>query len=88
MPDDVWIIPRLTGTCAERIEGFPTQLPLDLLGPIVGVASDPGDLIVDPFAGSGTAGVMALRRGRRFVGLEKNPDYCEMARTRLAAEGR
>jgi DNA modification methylase/ParB-like chromosome segregation protein Spo0J len=87
MWDDVWIIPRLTGTWAERIEGFPTQLPLALLGPIVAVASDEGDLVVEPMSGSSTAGVAAIRRKRRYVGIEKNPEYCEKARQRLSAEG-
>src|SRR5262249_52874818 len=63
-------IPRLTDTCGERLPDFPTQLPLALLNPIVGVASDPGDLVLDPFSGSATTGEAALRLGRRFVGVE------------------
>ena len=41
-------------------------------------------VMLDPFAGSGTVGVVALRYGRRFLGLELNPTYCEMARRRIA----
>jgi len=52
--------------------------------PCVLAGSRPGDLILDPFAGSGTVGVVALRHGRRFVGLELNPVYAEMARRRIA----
>jgi site-specific DNA-methyltransferase (adenine-specific) len=85
--DDVWIIPRVVGTAKERIEGFPTQLPLDLLRPIIGCASEPGDLIVDPFSGSGTTGVAALEAGRRYVGIEKNPEFVRLSRMRLAAAG-
>jgi DNA modification methylase len=85
--DDVWLIPRLTGTCAERIPTFPTQLPLALLRPIIGATSDPGDLILDPYAGSGTTGVEAVRQGRRFVGIEKRQQFAELAMLRLRAEG-
>jgi DNA modification methylase len=46
--------------------------------------SKPGDLVLDPFAGSGTVGVVALRHGRRFLGLELNPTYADMALRRIA----
>ena len=39
--------------------------------------------VLDPFAGSGTTGMVALRAGRRFIGIELNPEYCEMARNRI-----
>ena len=85
--DDVWgidpPIPRLTDTCAERIPGFPTQLPLALLRPIIGCSSDPGDLVLDPFAGSCTAGAAALEAGRRFVGIERQARFVELASERL-----
>lgn len=47
--------------------------------------SDPGEVILDPFAGSGTTGVAAIRLGRRFVGWEMNSGYVAIARKRLAA---
>lgn len=78
-------IPRLTGTCAERIAGFPTQLPLALLRPIVGVASDPGDTILDPMCGSATAGEAAIRLGRHFIGMELSPVFHDLATRRLDA---
>jgi len=81
--DDVWQIPRLTGTCAERIPDFPTQLPLALVEPIVLCASMPGDLVVDPFNGSGTTGVAAIRNGRKYVGVEKSRAFADMANLRL-----
>lgn len=81
--DDVWQIPRLTGTCAERIPDFPTQLPLALVEPIVLCASMPGDLVVDPFNGSGTTGVSAVRNGRKYVGIEKSEKFADMASKRL-----
>ena len=81
--DNVWCIPRLVENSNERIPGFPTQLPLDLVRPIVSCASDPGDLILDPFCGSGTTGVAAIESHRRFIGIEKNPKFHELASRRL-----
>jgi site-specific DNA-methyltransferase (adenine-specific) len=83
--DDVWLIPRLTGTSKERIPDFPTQLPLGLVRPIVGCCSNPADLVVDPFCGSATAGVAALELGRRFLGIELNPEFARLGRQRLKA---
>ena len=83
--DDVWQIPRLTGTCAERIPDFPTQLPLSLVEPIVLCASMPGDLVVDPFNGSGTTGVASIQNGRKYVGIEKSEKFADMADMRLRA---
>jgi hypothetical protein len=74
----------LVGTAQERIPGFPTQLPLDLLLPIVGCASEPGDRVLDPFAGSGTSGHAALQLGRKYIGIEKNEEFAELCRARLA----
>jgi len=81
--DDVWQIPRLTGTCEERIPTFPTQLPLALVEPIVLCASEPGDLVVDPFNGSGTTGVAAIRNGRKYVGIDKSKSFIDLAEKRL-----
>jgi site-specific DNA-methyltransferase (adenine-specific) len=86
--DDVWgfdsSIARVVGTAKERMPGFPTQLPLDLLRPVVACASDPGDLVVDPFCGSGTTGVACLELGRRFIGIERSEEFAELSRLRLA----
>lgn len=84
--DDVWQIPRLTGTSAERVPDFPTQLPLDLLLAVVGCSSRPGDLVLDPFSGSGTTGVAALRLGRRYLGIERSPHFARLAGQRLQGE--
>jgi DNA modification methylase len=90
--DDVWginpPIPRLAGTHTERIPDFPTQLPLSLLMPIVGCASDPGDLVLDPFNGSGTTGAASIRLGRRYLGVEKSSHFAELSRLRLKGEKR
>ena len=47
--------------------------------------SDPGDLVCDPFAGSGTTGVVSLKLGRQFVGIEINSEYTKMASDRLSS---
>ncbi len=59
-------------------------MPEALVEPCILAGSAPGDLVLDPFAGSGTVGVVALRHGRRFVGIELNPAYLDMARRRIA----
>jgi site-specific DNA-methyltransferase (adenine-specific) len=61
----------------------PTVKPLPLMEAIIRDFTDPGDIIVDPFAGSGTTGVAAIRLGRRFIGWEMNGSYHAMARKRL-----
>lgn len=85
--ESVWgvrpAIPRLVDNAKERLSEFPTQLPLALVRPIVLGASDPGDLVVDPFTGSGTTGVAALTEGRLFVGAEKSRKYAGLAQERL-----
>lgn len=81
--DDVWMIPRLVGTASERIPDFPTQLPVELLTPIIGCASEPGDLVLDPFNGSGTTGAAALTAGRRYIGIEKSEEFARLSRLRL-----
>lgn len=64
----------------------PTAKPIALMLELVADFTDPGDLILDPFAGSGTTGVAALRLGRRFLGAEKDAGHHATASERLAAE--
>jgi site-specific DNA-methyltransferase (adenine-specific) len=64
----------------------PTTKPLALMLEIVADFTDPGDIVLDPFAGSGTTGVACLRLGRRFIGIEKDEKYAAIARERLQAE--
>jgi site-specific DNA-methyltransferase (adenine-specific) len=81
--DDVWQIPRLVGTAAERIPDFPTQLPLALLRPIIACATDPGDLVMDFFSGAATTGVAAVEAGRRYIGIEKSGRFVELSTLRM-----
>ena len=63
--------------------GHPTQKSLQLMEDIVTIHTNPGDLILDPFMGSGSTGVAALKNGRRFLGIEFEKEYFEMAKKRL-----
>jgi site-specific DNA-methyltransferase (adenine-specific) len=83
VPSNVWTISRVCGTFNERVGNFPTQLPLELLRRVVETASDPGDLVLDPFSGSATTGVACIELGRRYLGIELNPTYAERSRERL-----
>jgi site-specific DNA-methyltransferase (adenine-specific) len=80
---DVWEIPRVCGTFKERVKGVPTQLPSELVRRIIGVSSNPGDVVLDPFAGSGTTLAVAKAMGRSGVGIELNPDYAQIATRRI-----
>lgn len=62
-------IPALSGAHAERL-GYPTQKPIALLERIVGASSNPGDIVLDPFCGCGTAVVAAQKMGRRWIGID------------------
>jgi site-specific DNA-methyltransferase (adenine-specific) len=83
----VWSIP--TPGPREKAHGrHPTQKPLALLERVLAASSAPGDLVLDPFSGSGTTGVAALRAGCRFVGMERDAAYVELAARRLLDEVR
>jgi site-specific DNA-methyltransferase (adenine-specific) len=85
LPTDVWWMTIVPPGSADRT-GYPTQKPLRLLERIVAASSRPGDLVVDPYAGSGTTGVAASRLGRRWLLVDRNPEAVEIAARRLAAE--
>jgi len=70
----------------KRYGKHPTQKPEALLERVILAASNKGDLVLDPFSGSGTTGVVALRLGRRFIGIELEPSYNEIAIRRLQDE--
>lgn len=68
----------------ERSNVHPTQKPIALVRKWVRDFTDPGDLILDPFAGSGTTGVAAIAEGRRCILIERDPTYAELCRKRVA----
>ncbi len=83
-PDsDTWYVARVCGTFHERTD-HPCQMPEALLERIIQVSSNPGDLVLDPFGGSGTTLVVAKKLGRKYLGVELSPDYAERIRERLA----
>ena len=87
--EDTWYFARVAGTFRER-EGFPgCQMPEQLLGRIIRASSNPGDVVLDPFSGSGTSLVVAKKLGRQWIGCELSKDYAKQARLRLkkASEG-
>jgi adenine-specific DNA-methyltransferase len=86
-PSDVWQIAKVTsgqGRASPERTCHPAQFPLDLVNRLVLGFSNPGDLVLDPFMGSGTVGVSCLEHGRRFLGIEVRPAYCELAARRIA----
>ena len=78
----VWMIP--TPPVSEKRHGtHPTQKPLSLLNRVVAASTNPGDVVIDPFMGSGTTGVAAIAQGRQFIGIEQDAEFCELAIARL-----
>ena len=82
LPDDTWDIPILNPLAKERT-GYPTQKPLALLDRIILACSNPGDRVLDPFMGSGTTGIAAIKHNRQFVGLDQNWNSIHLMRRRL-----
>jgi site-specific DNA-methyltransferase (adenine-specific) len=79
---DVWDIPAVINVSAERT-GYPTQKPLALLERIVAASSNEGDLVLDPFCGSGTALAAAQKLGRRWIGMDASKEAVRIAQERL-----
>ncbi|MBY4710101.1 DNA-methyltransferase [Burkholderia cepacia] len=74
----VWSVPL-----GKFREAHFAVFPDKLIDPCVVAGSPPNGVVIDPFFGAGTAGLVALNRGRKFVGIDLNPDYCQIARNRL-----
>jgi DNA modification methylase len=80
---DTWNVSRVCGTFNER-EGFHgCQMPIGVLNRIVLASSNPGDVVLDPFNGSGTTAVSAALLGRSYVGIDQSAEYVKFARTRV-----
>ena len=85
-PTDVWwhtIVP----TNGKEKTGYPTQKPLGIVERIVRVHSNPGDVVLDFFAGSGTTGEAAAKLGRDFILVDNNPEAIRVMEKRLAVAG-
>jgi DNA modification methylase len=81
--EDTWYFPRVAGTFKERAGFHGCQMPEQLLGRIIRVSSQPDQLILDPFAGSGTTLAVAKKLGRRYLGFELSSDYAQAIQQRL-----
>jgi modification methylase len=83
-----WLFPICSGPERLKDEGgrkaHPTQKPEALLHRILIASSKPGDIVLDPFFGTGTTGAVAKRLGRRFIGIERDRDYARAAEERIA----
>jgi modification methylase len=83
-----WYFPLCTG--AERLRGedgsklHPTQKPEALLARVLMACTAPGEVVLDPFSGTGTTAAAAKRLGRRYIGIEQDPAYAAAAEARLA----
>lgn len=83
-PGDVWVIPNVKHNHPEKTE-HPCQFPVELVERLVLSVTRPGDLVLDPYMGSGSTLVAALRHGRRSAGADIAPQYVQIATDRVAA---
>ena len=79
---DVWEIPYLNPKAKERT-GYPTQKPILLLERIINLTTNEGDLVLDPFCGSGTTLVSAKLLNRKFIGIDKDEEAIKLAKNRI-----
>lgn len=81
-PGDVWSLPNVKSNHVEKT-AHPCQFPVGLITRLIKATTKEGDLVLDPFAGSGTTAIAALETGRRFTCIEQDAEYCEIANTRI-----
>ncbi len=81
---DTWNVSRVCGTFKEREGWHGCQMPMGVLERIIKASSNPGDIVLDPFNGSGTTTVAAAMLDRRYVGIDQSEEYIAYARKRLA----
>ena len=82
--EDTWYFPRVAGTFKQRAGWHGCQMPEQLLGRIIRACSNPGELVLDPFGGSGTTLTVAKKLDRRYLGFEFSAKYASAIRERLA----
>jgi DNA modification methylase len=80
---DTWSVSRVCGTFKEREGWHGCQMPIGVLDRIIKASSNPGDIVLDPFNGSGTTVVSAALLGRKYVGIDQSEEYVGFARKRL-----
>jgi site-specific DNA-methyltransferase (adenine-specific) len=80
---DMWYYARVAGTFKERQGFHGCQMPEQLLGRIIRACSNNGEIVLDPFGGSGTTLAVAKKLGRQFVGYEMSPEYTKRIKMRL-----
>jgi site-specific DNA-methyltransferase (adenine-specific) len=80
--EDTWYFPRVAGTFSERAGFHGCQMPEQLLGRIIRMCSNPGDLVIDPFSGSATTLAVAKKLGRKFIGIELSAEYVKRGTAR------
>ena len=80
VPDDVWEFPRVTGNSKERRAWISNQHPESLVERMILMSTQPGDLVVDMFAGSGTVHRVCRRLGRNSISIDISQDYCDRIR--------
>jgi site-specific DNA-methyltransferase (adenine-specific) len=85
VPTDVWSM-SIVGTASKERLGYPNQKPLKLVRRCILASSNPGDLVLDPFAGSGTTGAAAMSCGRSFLMSDTSPDSIETMKKRFACD--
>ena len=85
LPTDTWWH-TIVGTNSKEKTGYPTQKPLGVLERIIRASSNPGDLVLDFFAGSGTTGAACHKLGRRFILVDNNPQAIEVMQKRFVNE--
>ena len=78
-------VPSLKGISKEKC-GHPSQKPLNLIDKLIACSTDVGDLVIDPFLGSGTTAAAAKRLQRQWLGIEKDASYVEIAQRRLQSD--
>jgi site-specific DNA-methyltransferase (adenine-specific) len=80
---DTWNVSRVCGTFKEREGWHGCQMPMGVLNRIILASSNPGEIVLDPFNGSGTTAVAAALLGRKYVGIDQSAEYVEFAKKRL-----
>jgi site-specific DNA-methyltransferase (adenine-specific) len=78
------LVPNVLSEMPSRQREHPNEKPIDLVSRLVATHSNRGDLILDPFMGSGTTGVAAVKLGRKFIGIEIEPKYFDIACQRIS----